>query len=329
MIRLIFAIALLVFSCTQEIDLPFPQGKEQLVLNSILHPDSTIKVSLTKTLPLGTTGSDFPIVDNAEIRLYEEDVLIGQPAFQDSVYILDYRPVAGKEYSIEVEVPGYAVLKAHDTVPEFPNVSACITPDESYKFGNASIVIDVLDKAEEANFYWFYTQTITHYYGNCERVGGKPLRSEDCMELYDRVGSYYYSFSSIPDRFNAYVDNVAAGVTSYDFFIRVEDKSHDGKEISFRIASYLSDDQQEPRDYDFFSYLHVISGSQQYDRFLKSSVRYALNRGNYSDEDFAFTPFAEITQTYSNIENGTGIFAAYNSVSIPYDDFPCDQTLNN
>jgi hypothetical protein len=58
-------------------------------------------------------------------------------------------------------------------------------------------------------------------------------------------------------------------------------------------------------------------------------VRYALNRGNYSDEDFAFTPFAEITQTYSNIENGTGIFAAYNSVSIPYDDFPCDQTLNN
>jgi hypothetical protein len=41
------------FTCTQELDMPFPQGKEQLVLNSILHPDSTIKVSLTKTLPLG------------------------------------------------------------------------------------------------------------------------------------------------------------------------------------------------------------------------------------------------------------------------------------
>ncbi|MFP4090878.1 MAG: DUF4249 domain-containing protein [Cyclobacteriaceae bacterium] len=312
--------ALLFLACTQELDIPFPQGKEQLVLNSILHPDSTIKISLTKTLPLGNTGSDFPVVDNAEIRLYEDDVLIGSPTFQDSLHVLNYFPKAGKQYSIEVIVPGFSTLNAADQMPQDFESTVCIAPDERYVFNNASIYITIEDPTKDVNSYWLYTTS----YHIRDKEGCFDPFDEDCYELYYGNDGYYYSFSSVPDRFNAYIDNVAGGVTSYDYFVRVEDSGVDGEAIIFEIASnisnnYISSPDVLPRK------LHIISASQHYDRFLKSSVLYVLNHSNYSyDEDFAFTPFAEIIQTYSNIENGTGIFAAYNSVSIPYDNFRCE-----
>jgi len=313
-------IACISASCTQELDMPFPQGEEQLVLNSILHPDSTIKVSLTKTLPLETTDHVFPLVDNATISLYEDGTLIGRPALKDSVYVLDYLPKESKKYSIEIVVPGFEILKAHDTMPKDVAASVCIAPDDRYVFNNANIYITIEDPIKDVNSYWLYTTS----YHIKDKEGCFDPFDEDCYELYYGNDGYYYSFSSVPDRFNAYIDNVAGGVTSYDYFVRVEDSGIDGEAIIFEIASSISNNNTSSPDV-LPRKLHIINASQHYDRFLKSSVLYVLNRSNYSyDEDFAFTPFAEIIQTYSNIEHGTGIFAAYNSVSIPYDNFRCE-----
>jgi len=316
--KLFFTIVCIVASCTQELDMPFPRGKEQLVLNSILHPDSTIKVSLTKTLPLGTTGSDFPVVDNAEIRLYEEDVLIGQPAFQDSIYVLDYLPKESKKYSIEIVVPGFEILKAHDTMPKDVAASVCIAPDDRYVFNNASIYITIENLWTDVNSYWLYT---TRYKTRYKEGCFDPF-DESCYVRYYGSDAYYNSFSSVPDRFNAYIDNVAGGVTSYSYFVRVEESGIDGEAIIFEIASSISNNSTLSPDV-LPRKLHIMSASQHYDRYLKSSVMHLMSRGNYADEDFEINPFAEIIQSYSNVENGTGIFAAYNSVSFAIDDYPC------
>jgi hypothetical protein len=345
MIRLIFAIALLVFSCTQELDLPFPQDKEQLVLNSILHPDSTIKISLTKTLPLGTTGSEFPIVDNAEIRLYEEDVLIGEPEFQDSIYILDYRPLAGKEYSIEVEVPGFATLKALDVMPGQANVSICFEEDSlgRYDFSAFDILnVYIEDKADEENAYWIDqlrtyperpcrfkqdsvawngTEFITFEFDTivCPD-GGEPLFRKS-------QASNFVTFSTVPDRFNAYIDNLWDGVSYFRYYMRIEDSQHNGGLISFEMGIGNHDDYltkyQDIHD-SLTQQIIVKSASRHYDRYLKSSVTHLLSLNNYGDEDFDIMPFAEIVQTYSNVENGAGIFAAYNSTTFEVGDYPCD-----
>jgi hypothetical protein len=301
----------LLISCTQELDFPFPQGKEQLVLNSILHPDSTIKVSLTKTLPMGTTRSDFSVVGNAEIYLYEDDVFIGSPTFQDSVYMLDYWPKVGKEYSIEVEVPGFATLRAADMIPDVPVVKACIMADSIYSYFNASIVVDIMDQAMQENFYWLYTTTDYYDYRNCEGfyIPDNCLDCvADCADVITSRDDYYLSYSSLPDRFNGFVDNTSGGVTQYDLFMRFDDKSEDGQSLSFKIASH----DNIGKDIKRFTDVHIISASANYDKYLKSTVTYFLNKSNYSDKDTPFKPFSEITQTYSNVENGAGIFAAYN-----------------
>lgn len=325
--------------------MPFPQGKEQLVLNSILHPDSIIKVSLTKTLPLGTIGSDFPVVDNAEIRLYEEDVLIGQPAYQDSIYVLDYLPKAGKEYSIEVEVPGSVILSASDVVPGQANVSICFEEDTlgRYDFSDFAILnINIVDNANEENVYWI---------DGLRNIIDRPCRFKPDSTVRDGLERYviefdtivcpggeeptfikiknsgFITFSSVPDRFNASIDNLWDGISFFRYYMRIEDRQQNGSLISFDMGSSNSYDYltkyQNIHD-SLTQQITVKNASQHYDRYLKSSVAYLLSRDNYADEDFEINPFAEIVQTYSNVENGTGIFAAYNSTTFEVGDYPCE-----
>jgi hypothetical protein len=295
------------FSCTQELDLPFPQGKEQLVLNSILHPDSTIKISLTMTLPLGTTGSDFPIVDNAEIRLYEGDMLIGMPAYQDSIYILEYLPKAGKEYRIEVEVPGFEVLSASDVVPERPVAEICLRDDPILR---EAIDIKIIDQNDVANTYWLGAFLINSRF--CSSEEGKTCNV---------IQATFDSFSSIPDRFNADIDNLAGGISEFQYYMRIEDAGISGNKIELVVRSFFFlDNLTSDQTYR----LDVKSSSRHYDRFLKSSIIHATNpTTDIVEEDFLPAPFAEIIQSYSNVENGTGIFAAYNSVSFAVEDNPC------
>jgi len=305
-----FVLSLLLASCTQELDIPFPRGKEQLVLNSILHPDSTIKVSLTKTLPLSSTGSDFPVVDNAAIRMYEDNVLVGMPAYQDSIYILEYLPKAGKEYRIEVEVPGFQVLRASDMVPERPVAEICLRDDPVLR---KVIDIKIIDQNDVLNTYW---------------LGGVFINSRlrACGEgnTCNVIQPAFESFSSIPDRFNANIDNVAGGISLFRYYVRIEDSKKSNNQIELVVLNFFFINPSDLLDDQSYR-LDIKSASQHYDRFLKSSIIHATNpsREYIEEADVAIAPFAEIIQSYSNVENGTGIFAAYNSVSFDVEDNPC------
>jgi hypothetical protein len=343
--RLLLIVSLAAVSCTQELDLPFPQGKEQLVLNSFLHPDSIIKVSLTKSLPLGTSGSDFPVVDDAEIRLYENDVMIGEPKLQDSVYVLDYQPQIGHTYRVTAEVPGFNTLMAEDVVPEPAVVSVCNKEDtiNRYSFSPFVLKINIEDHSSVKDYYWLETEMTyplppcrvmldSAYFDDIEKkwvvvaVDSIVCEGESPLIFGKRRHTYYRSFSAIPDRFNARVDNTRGGITEYDFYVRLDDTNYDGKSISLELAN--GSDPDNLRYYNVHRELGrqliVTTASQHYDRYLKSSVIYARNRDDYSDEDTALKFFSEITQTYSNIENGTGIFAAYNTVQLDITGSPCE-----
>ena len=159
-IRLLYYITLmgLAAACTQELDIALPTAPSQLVLNSLLHPDSTIQVSLTTTFPSSVNSTDFPVVDNATVRLYENDESLGELTFQDSVYVLDYFPKVGKEYKIEAEAQGYTTVRASDVVPNPPNVEICFREDIEDRYQSRSGILEIViyDPPTENNFYWFY-----------------------------------------------------------------------------------------------------------------------------------------------------------------------------
>ena len=74
----------------------------------------------------------------------------------------------------------------------------------------------------------------------------------------------------------------------------------------------------------FFGTLYTTNGSQVYDRYLKSGIIYHLNRDYNTEEDLGFKPFVQFSQVYSNVENGTGIFAAYNTTDLDIGSYPCE-----
>ncbi len=337
---------LLLLGCTKELDVSFPVPEKQLVLNGVLHPDSTVHVSLTTTAALFPQTRDFPVVENAAIKLYEDDVLVGNLVFQDSLYVLDYHPKAGSTYTVEAVVPGYATLRASDVVPAAPDITVCYREDTEKRYQGRDAILEVAidDPVQETNFYWLEEINTYPEFPRCRTKqdsivwenGEEQVIHQDTIVCQDGApptfqqdrAYLYESFSPVPDRFNAYVDNFFGGVTVFEGFMRIEDAAMNGEVIAFDLsAGYYS--------YEYFSnYRHtsgqssvtvnVINASQHYDRYLKSSITYMLNESFYSDEEIGFKPFAEVIQVYSNVENGVGIFAAYNSTSREVGDFPCE-----
>lgn len=342
--KLIVVFILFNSACTEEIDIPYPRGKEQIVLNSLLHPDDKIQIALSKTLPYVDSSASFPIVNNAEVSIYEDNQYLGQAAFQDSLYVFDYLPKVGKKYSVEAKVPGFETLKASDVIPEQANVTICFEPDTDGRYfytdgAIRNIYID--DEPDEENAYWieslstspkwpcrFKKDSIFWNGTGYDTIEFDTLVCPDNQPLIfeETKGIYFQSFSAVPDRFNAFIDNTIGGVTVYQFYLRVDDSQHNGNLISFDIGGGVYDSfTKYQRIHHKLSYQIIVhNASQHYDRYLKSSIAYFLSRDVYSDEEISFKPFAEIVQTYSNIENGTGIFAAYNSTSLETGDFPCE-----
>ncbi len=320
-LRIVFLVSCLSFlSCTKELDLLFPQTGEQIVLNSILYPDSLIQVSITKTLPISNADDKFPVITNAVVRLYENEQLLGNLTFQDSIYVLDYYPKAGQQYSIEVEVPGYAMLTASDVVPYPLEAEACFAKERYDAAYYAWVRAHIQDRPLEVNYYWL-DLLVTGYARLCEFIPGDRTTyhclGSDTSRTETERPYYMHSYSTIPDKFNASVDNTLGGVTQYETFMRVEDQAIDGEDVELIITAiggmfqYTAIEKLGSR----FATLNIVSASQHYDRYLKSSLIYFLNNGTGEDDDSP-NPFAEPTQIYSNVENGTGIFAAYNSVRI-------------
>ena len=309
-------------SCTKEVDLPYPSAGMQVALNGILHPDSLIQVTLTRNLPL-IDSSDFLAISDASVVLYENGQRIGTLNWQGNVYRLDYRPQTGKEYTVEADVPNYGTVTASDIVPNQPTAKLCFHEDTArvYQFSNANIAVSV-DTSSEGSVYWF-DMVYTYYDGRLCKVVEDSLVCDNGTPAFlrKRIG-YYQSFSTLPDPFNSFVDNTGGGVRQYDGYIRLSSETVNNQKFTLDITSplryeYITSYQTI---HEGLSYkLNVINASATYDRYLKSSLVYYLNNEFFERPD----PFAEPTKIYSNVENGTGIFAAYNSATLEIGDFPC------
>jgi hypothetical protein len=342
-IAVLLFLAVGLFSCTREIDLPLPSQENELVLNGLLHPDYAIQISLTTTLPLSMGGSNFPVVDNAVVKLYEDEAMVGNLTFQDSVYMMDYHPKVGHTYMVEAAVPGYPVVRASDKVPPPPEIVICFREDTTgrYSFSDAVLDVTIQDPVGANNTYWLETQQTWPKWPQCRFKEDSLVRENGQFRFvkFDTIvcednnpptfgvsRSYdYKSFSPVPDRFNAYVDNISGGVTVYEGYVRVDDTSVEGGQIIFSLAAgdyrYLT--RYQSIHERLSSTATVTHAGRHYDRYLKSSIIYYRNRSYSQDEEIRFKPFVQATQVYSNVENGTGIFAAYNSTTLEIGDFPC------
>ena len=315
--------------CTQDTDLAFPNTPDQLVLNGILHPDSVVRVHLTKSLPVDDSNSAFPVVEGATVTLYENDIFVDFLVFNTDSYVIDYYPVAGRCYTVKVQADGYPTVTASDVVPQAVSAVACYKQQDWYVYNSMAVQITIDDKKEEENRYWLsllidqYERIDSDLWDECRRSNSfDECPRYDSSTVITTRPSYMVSYSVLPDIFNSIVDNTSGGVREYQDYIRIGDESINGTTFSLELTAgdplYTYQEMLELDSNQSLS-IHLINASQAYDQYLKSSLIYYYNNEFFDEPN----PFAEPVKIYSNVENGTGIFAAYNSVSIEIEYYPC------
>lgn len=320
---------ILLSQCTQDTDLAFPNAPNQLVLNSILHPDSVIKVYLTRSASIADSANQFSAMEGATVLLYENDTLVDRLAFEDGSYQINYYPTAGRRYTVEVKAEGYPTVTASDVVPQAVDVTACYKPQDWYVYNTMAVQATINDRGTEENYYWLslsidqYERIDFDLWVECRRSNDfDECPRYDSSTVITTKSSHMVSYSTLPDEFNSIVDNTSGGVREYQDYIRIGDESIDGTTFTLELTGggplYRYQELMELDSNQSLS-LQLVSASQTYDRYLKSSLIYYYNNEFFDEPN----PFAEPVKIYSNVENGTGIFAAFNSVSIEIGDYLC------
>lgn len=284
--RIFFNSILLVLlaSCVQDVSFEF-EHESKLCLNCILNPDSLIETSLTLSHSLSNT-SNFETVNNAIIQLFENDTLKGELNFiSNGKYVLNQKPVSGKNYKIVAKSPDYKQITAYTTVPEKPIIK--YTKDTTSIIENLNVpVFDLnvqLFDPQGKNYYWLYSTYIVggvKYGGNCKEINAPFV-----------------------DHFNRFIDSDSKYGFSHFMQIRISDEGYDAQVLEFTIPDNVV--------YLDYKAQHFLNVDEHYDKYIKTTI---VNRMKETSE----LPFYEPVQIYTNVENGYGIFGSCANTTIEF-----------
>lgn len=297
-INQIFISALLaasIVSCETVVDVDLPEFEPSLVLNGLIYPDTTVSVLLTQNRSALDNSYDFKSIKNATIKLYENDVFIGNlsASDQDGIYTLGYYPQIGKTYRIEAEKSGFEKVSAEISIPgdtaDFAIQHITRVKDE---YGNYNLKMTyVLKDSIIKNFYEVklfmkngYPETKYYDY---------DLDSLIVVPGYTYWQDWYYWIDGASlDEFSDY--------TEYEIFT---DELFNGRQKEFTLVFSEPYEYENQSDTTYLR-LEVRNLTEDYYRYITTQTLQNMT-GN--------SPFAEPVQVYSNIDNGFGIWGAMNN----------------
>jgi len=321
----IILIAAILTSCETTIDFNGKDTNPLLVVNSIISPDSAIKVHVSESRFFLEDDSKFVNLNNATVKLLINNVEYEQlKPVQNGYYLGTYVPKPGDKlkiiaYSSKYEevsatteiIPANPVLSV-DTSTVILEKTALLsynynqtTPDTiGFTINNQfKINVNFNDPANVQNFYkitlkmkvWLSdgtTQIGKYYFNSDDVVFGSTSESG----IFDNTGGNYYH------------------VFSDDLF--------DGKSYSLKLSSnfysYLYFNNTPSKSGNLFEPLTITKNELivELQSISKSYYLYLKTR----DASNTFVDFfSEPIQIFSNIQGGIGIFGSYNSALFKFE----------
>jgi len=301
--------------CSLQEDFDYTSHQELIVVNGFLHPDSIISIKVSQTAPY-PHGNTFNSINHASVKLYENGRLLSQIPYNQAkqAYVLNYYPKETLSYRLVVKVANQDSLFATTSIPANSTSEACYSPFPegiNQRF-NGNIKLDInIKKNDPAAVLWL---GLTSKAFASTRIDIPPYTIYDSSSVKTESMTYIYSNSSAIDRFNGTLDE---GLNSYSFVMRLNPAAnindYQVDAFSFETDKFYTYRKIQNLPESLGLYVHVYTTSEDFDRYWKTSLLYFLN--NHSENDIP-NPFAEQIVNYSNISNGTGIFAGYNSQTI-------------
>lgn len=292
-------------SCKKIRDDLLPVSNSKLYFQSILNPDSTIKVYVGRTT--GILDKEPSYINDASVLLYENDVLLDTLTPEaNGTYSSAVFPWVGDSYKIKVLKDGI-ILTGSTSVPdstpllepkiEYP--TGYDAPNQQF-FGELTFTID--DDPTVENFYEVIIFTKTYS---------------------DLTNSYYYFYKNDP--FYVLVpDAIVQNEGDWDYAptsIFFSDKLFNGKkqEFAFSVAGGVSFDgvitEGMKIDLEDDGYVMLRSISREYYLYRKYYTRHAYNANIHSDgiRNLLFT--GEPLDMYTNVDGGLGVVASFSSTT--------------
>jgi len=292
-------------SCYKLFDYNFEKEKK-ICVNCILHSNDTVRVNLSYTFDINESLIDTTkYITNADVYIYEENEFKEKLKYQNTNtqngWFLSetFIPRSNKKYKLIVVVVGYDTIIAETFIPEPIKIDTIISsnlnftidshpnfepppdypnmepppPDTSY---SVDLSINFTDKKNLKNYFSFKS---LNYYGNNGFISYDPVIETKNMG-------------------NAYV-SLSTNLKDYDKLI-FSDTLFSGENYLFRISDFLSFSGNE----NYLFKYQLSSLSKDAFLFYKTCFLQHKTFGN---------PLIEPVIIYSNIINGTGIFAGVSS----------------
>jgi hypothetical protein len=278
--------AFVISSCQKIRDDLLPQSSSKMYLQSILCPDSSIKVIIGKTVGIGDDINS--PVNDAVVLAFINNVFVDTLQFVErGIYESWIRPEANDTVRIEVisngKMSGETIIPAPAYVTNTSYVCSTYyhALDQEY---HGTLTFSIEDDPETENYYEMLIYT----------------RSKSGAE------NYYYSYK-VSDYYIFKPDIIIQNEGDWDFkptTLFFSDNLFSGKtgNFNFTIVGVRSN-----------GYITLRSISKEYYYYRKYYTRHAYNAQLNSDgiRNLLFT--GEPLDMYTNIQGGLGVCAAYSS----------------
>lgn len=283
--RTVFLILLVAsgcISCVNEVTLDFRDYQTQTVINSLLVPDSLIRVHISESV-CSDKEDAFPPVNNANVGISDGKNRYTPVTSENGHYTFPIRPVSGENYTLNVTSADGKTFAATTKIPVQPDIRLLPLEGENY------VKLVIRDHPSENNFYW---------------VG---------IRIYDIPGTkfvyenYVQSNFLLFDDFNRTrsEDRFGRKTYAYHFYARLTDLTFNGGQAEFKIPHFWVP-QEDFTHINFRIYLFVINADPHLDQYMKAALmQYELSV--IGDMPVFHTP----VNMYTNVENGKGIFGSY------------------
>lgn len=284
-----------------------------IVVNSILDPDSVVKVDMWWSKK-SDESEDFSRITGAKVTIYENDQPLLNATSGEETMSWDYSPKEGATYTITVNYPDQAEVRATTTVPLRPQIDCELVKENRYRHyamtraevdpAAASLIItwnQRYDSTSLGHLPWGeeYLKDYGGYKFTANSILIDPFnRYYETYEAYDKGGTDdYSSMMRIP------IENIAQ-ISPLAFAVKgMPRQSFRDKDWWFYPEIY-PDDYQGTIVYQT-QYITFTAASKDYDLYHKTLLQYR------STEYESNTLMSQaIYRVHTNVENGIGIFAA-------------------
>ena len=299
--KIIVALFLIISACETIVEIEIPLDSPSFVVNSTLVDNEFIQVSLSESQHI-LDASDYITISGATVEIYENDILLETlPDSLSGKYISNINKAkSGSNYKIKVDKTGFETASSEVLIP----------------LDTAQIVSIKMDTVVENEFG--YTSHYLRFSVEIEDKGAIDNYYE--ISLYQKYYHQRYDYSVDPP---VYIDSVLVYQKQY---IQSRDPSLEefqnwGESIVFNdelfngstyrmnvlMPTWVDFESEQPLDYKVDFYIELANTSESYYNYELSSQL------QYWTED---NPFAQPVTVYNNIENGFGVFGAYNTAVV-------------